>query len=286
MKTTPLAQTAPTFFSPPPHAHACVLPPARRRAAFTLVELLVVIGVIAVLIGILLPVLGKARKAGTAAVCMSNMRGLGQATNAYMVDNQRYLPQPTQASASTGLSATESGSALWYNALDYYLGQEHKNYSRSSTTQRNYEEFKQDPVWKELDETIADPTGRTRRNTQTIKMNEFLSYSDAGNKFLKATDPLLANPSQIVAYVDGQGHDTPSVTTGNTANATSFSASPGLVGLRHEGGANLTYLDGHAGHEVNEVSQSGAGYRAWYSESTANQSNWPESIFNFRLRDR
>jgi prepilin-type N-terminal cleavage/methylation domain-containing protein/prepilin-type processing-associated H-X9-DG protein len=60
--------------------------PATRRA-FTLVELLVVIGIIAVLVGILLPTLNRARKASRTTACLSGVRQLCMAMQQYMIDN-------------------------------------------------------------------------------------------------------------------------------------------------------------------------------------------------------
>jgi prepilin-type N-terminal cleavage/methylation domain-containing protein len=63
----------------------------QRRAGFTLVELLVVIGVIAVLIGLLLPALGKSRAAAKSVQCKSNLRQMGVFFQMYVNENRGWL---------------------------------------------------------------------------------------------------------------------------------------------------------------------------------------------------
>jgi prepilin-type N-terminal cleavage/methylation domain-containing protein len=65
------------------------------RKAFTLVELLVVIGIIAVLISILLPTLSKVRRQAYTLQCSSNMKQCGMAMIMYINDNKGRFPAAT-----------------------------------------------------------------------------------------------------------------------------------------------------------------------------------------------
>jgi len=88
----------------------------RKRSAFTLVELLVVIGIIAVLIGVLLPALSRARQSANTANCLSNMRNMLLAAAMYANDNNGAL---IQAGMAHGGAHSHEGVA-WFNTLQSY----------------------------------------------------------------------------------------------------------------------------------------------------------------------
>ena len=75
-----------------------------RAPAFTLVELLVVIGIIAVLIAILLPSLSKARGSARTVACAANLRSILQGMQIYVAQNQGYFPGGPNSSGAFLLS--------------------------------------------------------------------------------------------------------------------------------------------------------------------------------------
>src|SRR5688572_12608266 len=87
-----------------------------QRRAFTLVELLVVISIIALLIALLLPTLSGAREAARSSVCLSNERQLALALSAYSQENKEWWP----VGSMSVCAHANHNSALWATVVARY----------------------------------------------------------------------------------------------------------------------------------------------------------------------
>lgn len=76
----------------------------RRRRGFSLVEILVVVGIVVLLVAILLPVISSVKASSRTSVCSSNLRQLGQAIELYSQDNDHY---------PRGLDPADKFTSLW-----------------------------------------------------------------------------------------------------------------------------------------------------------------------------
>lgn len=225
----------------------------RLRSGFTLVELLVVIGIIAILLSLLLPVLSKARAEAQSVNCLSNLRILGLAMVMYAGDKRGYLPYPTS-------NADESD--IWFNALDPYLERAQPDTSRSGVAKdRTYALIKQCVVYKTFsDKPPAGSQGKFAEAARTYKMNANLCHGTTNSRmpagapsvFAKITE--VRHPENFVLIGDGVSLDLTGMVA-DQQDSEDFGMEMNdkqetYPALRHMGGANILFVDCHAAHIV------------------------------------
>jgi len=98
----------------------------RSFPAFTLVELLVVIGILTLLIAILIPALARARAMSLQTVCLSNMRQMGSAIQMYVGESNQIMPASTDPVANFGDDAVAAQAPTCLYLLLKYLNGERR----------------------------------------------------------------------------------------------------------------------------------------------------------------
>jgi len=199
----------------------------RSRKAFTLVELLVVIGIIALLIAILMPALRKARDSAQQVKCKSNMRQLTMAWFAYSTDNKGFMVYGATGAPDPNDTFNPPGTIPW---------------CQPGGTEQN---IKDGALWQYIGNTEGYHCPSDTANLRSFSINAFLNgewnyYQNYGKRLYKITE--LKRTSEFFVFAeefDPRGYDINSFWVAPTGDT--FVDCPGFF---HKG-LTISFADGH-----------------------------------------
>jgi prepilin-type processing-associated H-X9-DG protein/prepilin-type N-terminal cleavage/methylation domain-containing protein len=217
------------------------MPKRPKFRAFTLVELLVVIGIIAVLIALLLPTLSAARESAKTVQCLSNLRQLTTAAHTYAIEYHGFYP-------IAYYSASDPDHAYSYN-WDFTLVQDNATGQRTVRPGLLWPGTSAAPVqhcpsFEGSSNTLMDPYTGYNYNTS------YIGHGDQELVVAPAKVSQVKSPSTTALFGDAQspnGANKFMRSPRPSPSDSNLSARPyGAQGFRHRKQTNVAFADGHA----------------------------------------